>query len=180
MTRPVQLGTVIEGTLRNEDLLNAFTGEIEYLMAGYLDESIFKRLIATQAELYNDAKEIIYQYETETDVDESIASEIVNELIDAINEYRLPYTYFGTLEGDGADFGWWVDFDNLNESVRESESITQDLRSNGRLSDEESWIQECDCQENDCIGKHGFIVHVNDHGNVTLLDHNRKDVWAAV
>ena len=161
MTRPVQLGTVIEGTLRNEDLLNAFTGEIEYLMAGSSDESI--------AKLYNDAKEIMYQYETETDVDESIASEIVNELIDAINEYRLPYTYFGTLEGDGADFGWWVDFDNLNESVRESESITQDLRSNGRLSDEESWIQECDCQENDCIGKHGFIVHVNDHGNVAIL-----------
>ena len=172
MTRPVQLGTVIEGTLRNEDLLNAFTGEIEYLMSGYLDESI--------ATLYYDAKEIMYQYETETDVDESIASEIVNELIDAINEYRLPYTYFGTNYGDGAHFGWWIDFDNLNESVRESESITQDLRSSDRLSDEESWIQECDCQENDCIGKHGFIVHVNDHGNVTLLDHNRKDVWAVV
>ena len=127
MTRPVQLGTVIEGTLRNDDLLNAFTGEIEYLMSGYLDESI--------ATLYYDAKEIMYQYETETDVDESIASEIVNELIDAINEYRLPYTYFGTNYGDGADFGWWIDFDNLNESVRESESITQDLRSSDRLSD---------------------------------------------
>jgi len=172
MTRPIQLGTVIAGTLRSEDLLGAFTGEIEYLSAGYLDTSI--------ATTYHEAIEMLGLYETGAEIDESIASEIVNELQDAINEYRLPYTYFGTLWGDGADFGWWLDFDNLNESVRESESITQDLRSTGGLSDEESWIQECDCQEPDCIGKHGFIVHVNDHGNVTLLDHNRKDVWAVV
>ena len=170
MTRPVQIGTVIAGTLKNEDLLNAFTGEIEYLMAGYLDQSI--------AQTYYDAKEFLHKYETDTDIDEDMASEIVNELIEAINEYRLPYTYFGTLEGDGADFGWWIDFDNMNESI--NESITKDLRATGTLNDEESWIQECSCQENDCIGKHGFIVHVNDHGNVTLMDHNRKDAWAVV
>lgn len=99
MTRPIQAGTVIAGTLRNEDLLNAFTGEVEYLMAGYLDQPI--------AQTYYDAKEFLFQYETKTEVDECIASELVNELIDALNTYAPEGLYFGTLEGDGADFGWW-------------------------------------------------------------------------
>ena len=100
MTRSIQVGTVIAGTLRTEDLLNAFTSEVEYLMAGYLDQSIAKP--------YYDAKEILYKYETDvTEVDESEALELVNELQDALNEYAPDGMYFGTLEGDGADFGWW-------------------------------------------------------------------------
>jgi len=102
MTRPIHTGTVIAGTLRNEDLLNAFIGEVEYLMAGYLDQSI--------AQTYYEAQEILYKYETDaTEVDESIASELVNELQDALNEYAPEGMYFGTLEGDGADFGWWYE-----------------------------------------------------------------------
>jgi hypothetical protein len=99
MTRQVHTGTVIAGTLRNEDLLNAFTGEVEYLMAGYLDQSI--------EQAYYDAKDCLFRYEANPEVDEGIASEIVNELIDALNEYAPEGMYFGTLEGDGADFGWW-------------------------------------------------------------------------
>jgi len=169
MTRPIQLGTVSEGTLRNEDLLEAFSGELDAIRT---DSRAHYNLVF-------DAQNRWYRDDGSDDREDDIP-DLINELIDAINEYRLPYTYFGTNDGDGADFGWWIDFDSLTESVRESESITQDLRSSDRLSDEESWIQECDCQENDCIGKHGFIVHVNDHGNVTILDHNRKDVWAVV
>tara|TARA_R110002020_G_scaffold387703_2_gene598471 strand:+ start:107 stop:628 length:522 start_codon:yes stop_codon:yes gene_type:complete len=173
MTRPVQLGTVIEGTLLNDDLLEAFSGELDAIRTDSRAHYTLA-LDALNRWYRNDGTDNEYG-SNEDDI-----PDLINELIDAINEYRLPYTYFGTNYGDGANFGWWIDFDNLNESVRESESITQDLRSSDRLSDEESWIQECDCQENDCIGKHGFIVHVNDHGNVTLLDHNRKDVWAVV
>ena len=172
MSRQIQLGTVIEGTLKNEDLLEAFSYELDAIRTNSKGQTYHYKLVF-------DAQNRWYRDDGSDEREDEIP-DLINELIDAINEYRLPYTYFGTLEGDGADFGWWIDFDNLNESVRESESITQDLRSSDRLSDEESWIQECDCQENDCIGKHGFIVHVNDHGNVTILDHNRKDVWAVV
>ena len=169
MTRQIQLGTVIECTLKNEDLLEAFSYELDAIRTN--SKSHYKLVFDAQNRWYRDDG---------SDEREDDMPELINELIDAINEYRLPYTYFGTLEGDGADFGWWIDFDNLNESVHESESITKELRTTGTLSDEESWIQECNCQENDCIGKHGFIVNVNDHGNVTLLDHNHKDVWAVV
>ena len=169
MTRQIQLGTVIECTLKNEDLLEAFSYELNDIRTD--SKTHYKLVFDAQNRWYRDDG---------SDEREDEIPELINELIDAINEYRLPYTYFGTLEGDGADFGWWIDFDNLNESVHESESITKELRTTGTLSDEESWIQECNCQEDDCIGKHGFIVNVNDHGNVTLLDHNHKDVWAVV
>jgi hypothetical protein len=186
--RKIQIGTVISGTLRNEDLLNAFIDELEWLDASGHPDSPDQL-----PEIYHDAKVIQSKYNTTDEceepdieviesIDESLVSEIVNELMDAINEYRLPYTYFGTHYGDGADFGWWIDFDTMNDisNESESESITQQFRTNGTLSDEEHWIQECSCQEDDCIGKHGLIVHVNDHGNVTLMDNNRKDVWSVV
>ena len=124
MTRPVQLGTVIEGTLRNDDLLEAFSGELDTIRT---DSRAHYNLVF-------DAQNRWYRDDGSDDREDDIP-DLINELIDAINEYRLPYTYFGTNYGDGADFGWWIDFDNLNESVRESESITQDLRSSDRLSD---------------------------------------------
>ena len=167
MSRQIQLGTVIEGTLKNEDLLEAFSYELNDIRTD--SKTHYKLVFDAQNRWYRDDG---------SDEREDEIPDLINELIDAINEYSLPYTYFGTLEGDGADFGWWIDFDNMNESI--NESITKDLRATGTLNDEESWIQECSCQENDCIGKHGFIVHVNDHGNVTLMDHNRKDAWAVV
>jgi len=171
MTRQIQLGTVIEGTLKNEDLLEAFSYELDAIRTN--SKSHYKLVFDAQNRWYRDDG---------SDEREEEIPDLINELIDAINEYRLPYTYFGTLEGDGADFGWWIDFESISEILigSGSESITKELRTTGTLSDEESWIQECNCQEDDCIGKHGFIVHVNDHGNVTLLDHNRKDVWAVV
>ena len=170
MSRQIQLGTVIEGTLKNEDLLEAFSYELDAIRTNSKGQTYHYKLVF-------DAQNRWYRDDGSDEREDDIP-ELINELIDAINEYRLPYTYFGTLEGDGADFGWWIDFDNMNESI--NESTTKDLRATGTLNDEESWIQECSCQENDCIGKHGFIVHVNDHGNVTLMDHNRKDAWAVV
>ena len=37
-----------------------------------------------------------------------LMSEIVSELMDALNSYAPPNMYFGSIEGDGADFGWWA------------------------------------------------------------------------
>ena len=36
-------------------------------------------------------------------------SEIVNDLMDALNEYAPDGYYFGAIEGDGSDFGFWQD-----------------------------------------------------------------------
>ena len=182
MTRKIQVGTVIEGTLKSEDLLEAFTGEIEYLWltntitGQYLDQSI--------AQTYYDAKEILSKYETETGVDEIEASEIVNELIDKLNENAPPYMYFGTLEGDGANFGWWIDRDSLEEDMKGA--IPTD-------NPEVKWIPDCYDQSNqvcttnrlvsfrtECESTHGYYLEVNDHGNMTLRNAKREEIWSVV
>jgi len=104
----VTLGSISSGTLRTEDLLDAFAFELEYQIqrdeALYLTPSIRDALLKCVA----DAKEI-------TDFDSDEAADMVNELIDQLNEYAPPYCYFGAHFGDGADFGFWPHWDAIDE-----------------------------------------------------------------
>ena len=103
----VQLGSISTGTLRTEDLMDALIGEVEYLFgADYLDthkdsnDWIVKPLIAAKAV---------------TDYDSEDAGYILDELIDALNEYAPPHVSLGMHPGDGADLGWWpTDFDGCD------------------------------------------------------------------
>ncbi len=106
--RTIAAGTVIAGTLRSEDLLEALIGELESVMEGSIDVKVVRA--------YRDASVLLTHYEYPNgryltkalDRDGQIASELVSDLIDALNEYAPEGMYFGTLEGDGADFGWWL------------------------------------------------------------------------
>jgi hypothetical protein len=97
----IETGTVIAGTLRNEDLLEAFSCELDTVRgqskAHYkLDECI----------LIFEAQNRYYLDDGSDEIEEEVP-EIISDLIDALNEYAPEGMYFGTLEGDGADFGWW-------------------------------------------------------------------------
>jgi len=95
MTKPIEAGTVIAGTLRSEDLLEAFAGELETI-----------DILPAHKKLIFEAQNRWY-LDDGTDERWDEVPEIVNELIDALNTYAPAGMYFGTLEGDGADFGWW-------------------------------------------------------------------------
>lgn len=82
-------------------------------------------------------------------------------LFDALNEYAPPYFYFGAHPGDGADYGYWLtegfveEFDGLK--VNDTSEVPKGYR--------------------------GEVLHVNDHGNVTLYVANRlglHEVWGIV
>ncbi len=88
MDTTVHIGTVISGTLRNEDLLDAFAAELERLNPEYFNSPDMRRVVLH-------------------DSDGERASGMIEWLIDALNEYAPPHVYFGAHEGDGADFGWW-------------------------------------------------------------------------
>ena len=92
--RTPQIGSVSTGTLRTEDLLDAVIGEAEYLSGSTASMS------KTLRKAYDAANAI-------TDYDSEDAGYALEELIDALNEYAPPHMHFGTLEGDGAHFGWW-------------------------------------------------------------------------
>ena len=126
-----QIGTIIHGTLRNEDLLDAFASELE---------SITQHVVGpAKSEL---AKLIAEARECDPDGDE--ASDIIDELQDALGIYAPPYCYFGTTEGDGSDFGFWPAMESIDDLPRVESS------------DEARELGE------DC-------AFVNDHGNVTVF-----------
>ena len=97
-------GTVIHGTLKNADLLKAFSGELEKISQNTQDPKY--------SSLVDAAKEILQSIDPQDPLDsipedkQEQASEVVNDLIDALNDHAPEGYYFGTLEGDASDFGW--------------------------------------------------------------------------
>ena len=143
-TQPkVNIGTLIHGTLRNEDLLDAFGNELS-------------RIDPTH-EYAGEAAKLLES--PEIDFENEAGSELVNLLIDALNEYAPLHTYFGSIEGDGSDFGFWA-----------SPESFEDCHIVGTPTDSEISM-DLDCE---------IYIHTNDHGNVTVYDLERNEIWSAV
>ena len=86
----------------------------------------------------------------------------LEDLFDALNEYAMPGFYFGSHPGDGADYGFWLD---------------EDIEHNfdGLKVDDLSEIP---------TGYIGEVLHVNDHGNMTLYYNGANgrlyEIWSIV
>ena len=129
-----QLGSISTGTLRTEDLLPAFVSALEAL-GGAIDTGD-----------WNDPEQATWDMEA---------------LTDALQTLCPPFVYFGTLEGDGSDFGFWPDMDSLGEAMQRMGMARGE-------SDEERLEED------------GIIVQVSDHGNVTVMDMERNVLWSVV
>ena len=146
----VRLGTVVRGTMLEEDLIPAFLDELE-------------RLDPKRASSYWD--EIPEDPDSDWwDSDE--ASWMLEELFDVLSEYAPPFVYFGANEGDGSDYGFWIDHHSLQDAIAEGEVLyVEDL----------SEVPE-DYQ--------GLVLEENDHGNRTLWSFSTKEapeeLWAVV
>ena len=67
-------------------------------------------------------------------------------------DYTPSFTYYGSLEGDGACFGVWIDHDALEEAIHDEEVSREPTR-------------------------RGYYLEVSDHGNMTL-HYNGREVWS--
>ena len=102
-TKPFQLGTVISGTLRPEDLLPAFVHIIDSLGG---DSSL---PWFTHQEFQNGERSYL---------------DCVMEAHKAVlNQLCPPFVYFGTHPNDPSDFGFWPDWDALQATI--SDACTQ-------------------------------------------------------
>ena len=137
--RKSSIGTISEGTLRPEDLLQAFA-----------DELLAIRTIAGEYQPLIDEANYRIRSTSGLRSNSQTTSEIVNGLQDALNELAPPFCYFGTLEGDSADFGFWPDHDAIKELISESEEYYIDGNEGYINLNENVWIQ------------------VSDHGNITI------------
>jgi hypothetical protein len=126
INREIHLGTVSEATMRNEDLIPTFTQEVLRIDP---DNEVGLRIWSTYAEY------------DETNSDEYFDSEDagydLEDLFDELDNLcsDMPYVYFGSTEGDGCDYGFWVDFESLDEAIEneevvlwvEEDGLTEDL-----------------------------------------------------
>ena len=154
-----QLGSISTGTLRPEDLIPAFTYTMGELTHNPISNTS-KYPNEAMAKLWDEAIHLIGTTEWWTiDPEDSGVDSLLNDLTDALNELCPPFVYFGTLEGDGADFGFWPDIETIQEIVN---------------------IAECDASQGISCPDDGVIVQVSDHGNVTVMDMERNVLWSVV
>ena len=107
---------VIEGTLRNEDLIPAFVREaLELLDAEDQEDITFPLLSADEIEETHvfvsevqDRMRNTPDYFNTEDADADL-----DELFTTLNSMAQDGEYFGANEGDGACFGWWDIVDNF-------------------------------------------------------------------
>lgn len=94
------------------------------------------------------------------------AAERLEALVEALGEFAPRYSYFGAHWGDGADWGYWPDWEAIEEDRRSGELASGDeLPANGSRT--------------------GLYLHISDHGNAELYAWNRTDrcwrsVWGVV
>lgn len=102
------IGSISSGTLRDEDLLEAFADALE-------SEARRQGCLKEHREMLRDARREVLD-----DV-----GDLINELSDALNDLSPPYFYFGANEGDGSDFGWWfAGMENYDElAVRDLSEV---------------------------------------------------------
>lgn len=155
MKRLIQasLGSVIHGTMRPEDLIPAFTAELRrYMPRGRIPMDLYKDIKSVTTFKGNCPDE---------------ASELVATLCDRLNDFAPNYAYFGSHEGDGSDYGFWL-----------LPSWQEDARTNGAM-----FVSDLADSRIDRFA--GEAVVVNDHGNATLYYRSRpkaqwREVWAVV
>ncbi len=157
--RFASFGSVSSGTMRDEDLLDTLASELDYQLSR--QSKRFPR--KAHRALIREARRTLHKL-TEGTIAQAgeVASEIVNELMDALTEFAPPYAYFGAHPGDGADYGFWLseDMDGAFDGLRVNDTweVPRDYR--------------------------GEVLHVNDHGNITLYVSNGRgklrEVWGLV
>lgn len=152
--RFARIGEVSSATLRTEDLLSAFASALEdciTMNGGFLSLPENFPMRDRLAKLLGEAQDAWTEDGDELQ-DEDNASELVNELQDALNEFAAPYVSFGSHEGDGACFGFWPSVEQAREDVGFVSSKRQDE------------------PDRDYRGE---WLHISDHGNATL--YSRED-----
>jgi len=105
-----EIGTVIHGTFRSEDLIPAFADELELLDEQKKFVSLVKE--ANKFKDWEDCEECCWLIERLWDALSEFAPEgcyfgTTEGLWDALSEFAPEGCYFGTTEGDGSDFGFW-------------------------------------------------------------------------
>jgi hypothetical protein len=153
------IGSVSHGTMINEDLIESFIYELRQQKPLSREHRKIIREIEKAMNQSARLERLHGEVLSWDDVAES--SSYVQELMDALDCYAPTGFYFGAHPGDGSDYGFWL-----------SESFVEDF--DGLRVSHLASIPTGYC---------GEVLHVNDHGNVSLYAKSRsslRQLWAIV
>jgi hypothetical protein len=151
VSRKVQLGSVISGTMRAEDLIPAF--------------------LDTLREIDPEAAHKIEREDAAWEEDYEAACWMMESLTDALEGHSPPFCYFGAHPGDGSDYGFWIDWESLDEACTDG-PLAGDCTVY-RIDAGEPWPTRL-------TGDTEYILEVNDHGNATLYTREGEEIWSVV
>ena len=136
-----QIGVTSEGTLRTEDLLEAFANELRALIRKNKGHRGLD--LPGKRSLLKKVDGFLERENDDSDAWQDAADAWFQDLMDALESFAPPYAYFGTLEGDGACFGFWPEYEYAVQDgeLPTFEEVPDDFR--------------------------GDCLIVSDHGNVT-------------
>lgn len=113
MVAQVMFGTLIHGTTRPEDLIPAFQSELSEV-----DPVRYANLLVKWGPELQ--KKVLSKWILKNPED---AMELLTDLADALSDIAMsqmgPECYFGTLEGDGSDWGYWTQKDENEEHLKD-------------------------------------------------------------
>ena len=151
-THSPTIGTISHATLRPQDLIPAFRDAICATNTGDYDEALshlFTILPATDDDPWWNSEE---------------AQDFINTMSDILNDHAPPYLYFGAHVGDGSDFGFWPDHDQIRDDIHDGTLLkvndTSEIPPNHPTP----------------------VLHVNDYGNMTLYvpTTTHTELWSIV
>jgi hypothetical protein len=159
---PFTLGSVSSGTLRTEDLLPAFAEAY--------------RPFNPNAPVIEECDAVMQGWEGGLDYED--LDEVIGKLQECLTEVCPPFIYFGAHPGDGSDFGFFVDHNALEEARSYAVVAPCDC-GDGHECAMQDWCASLD-KEQAYLEEDNVIVQVNDHGNITVYDLDRNELWSVV
>lgn len=156
---PAQIGSIITGTYRNQDVIPALLDALQDLKAEDPNEVSHYEAIFNRYAL--GTRDPHHLEEDDPWWDSPEADNLRSDLEEALETFAPPYCYFGSNEGSESDLGFWPDLDTAQEELQ--------------TVIDPAMLDEVDGSE---------ALVVNDHGNVTLYargsDLEWHEVWSIV
>jgi len=152
----LSLGVISEGTLKAEDIVSAMASELAPLRL-----SRSHRALVAKARRFDPSA-----YDDDDLAASNAADDLLTDLMNAAEDYLPAYAHIGMAEGDGACLGVWASLESLSEDARFGDGVLK-VADTGEVP----------------RGYSGFVMDVNDHGNVTLYRASRgklREIWAIV
>ncbi len=157
------LGSISSGTMRPEDLIPVFLNALAdcggKCRTKYQQLASIDRLTDT----YWESEEPSYD---------------LDSLFEALESYAPPFAYFGTHEGDGADYGFWLCWEAIDDAIHDGVIIKveagEDRTTSPGNGDGVSQAQA------DRDSRAEYYLSVTDHGNMTLYTLDGEEIWSVV